>query len=154
MKIFIRSVVAAAGLLLVPALLLASGQVGRTTRDETSRILTLENAWNQAEANQDAQAITMLLADTFEYTDADGSYKNKQEWLQQVKSGSDHYETLANSGMVVHIYGSAAVVTGEYHERVKLHGKSVTRSGRFTDTWIQQNGEWKCVSSQATPIVP
>jgi hypothetical protein len=25
-------------------------------------------------------------------------------------------------------------------------------SGRFTDIWIQRNGEWKCVASQATLI--
>jgi hypothetical protein len=54
--------------------------------------------------------------------------------------------------MFVQIYGTVAVVTGEYQEKLKLAGKSVRDSGRFTDVWIQQGGEWKCVASQATLI--
>jgi hypothetical protein len=57
---------------------------------------------------------------------------------------------LGNSKTEIHVFGVAAVVVGEYHEKVKLAGKTVSRSGRFTDTWIQQNGQWKCVASQST----
>jgi len=77
---------------------------------------------------------------------------NKRQWLANINNEADQYEQLGNSGMTVHLYGNAAVVTGEYHEKVKVRGKAVARSGRFTDTWIQQNGEWKCVASQATLI--
>ncbi len=31
-------------------------------------------------------------------------------------------------------------------------GKPYTRRARFTDTWIKQNGQWKCVASQSTLI--
>ena len=79
---------------------------------------------------------------------------NKSQWLAHVKDEVDQYEQLGNSGMVVHVYGNAPVVTGEYREKIKVRGKAVVRSGRFTDTWIQQNGEWKCVASQATLISP
>jgi hypothetical protein len=138
---------------LLPVVLLGFAQ-SQSSNDVKNRILTLENSWNQAEVKQDAQAISMLLADTFQYTDADGSTKNKKEWLAQVQSGSDHYEQLGNTNMVVQLYGSAAVVTGQYQERVRLHGKPITRSGRFTDTWIEQSGSWKCVASQSTLITP
>ena len=126
----------------------------QSTNDAKNRILALENAWNQAEVRQDSQAISMLLADTFQYTDSDGSFKNKKEWLSQVQSGADHYEQLGNSKMEVQLYGTTAVVTGRYQERVRLHDKPVTRSGRFTDTWIEQAGTWKCVASQSTLMTP
>jgi hypothetical protein len=52
----------------------------------------------------------------------------------------------------VHLYGTVAVATGIYQDKIKEKGKAVVRSGRFTDTWMQQNGEWKWVASQATLI--
>ena len=142
-----------AGCVLLMAMCLVVGaQNGRVANDESARILSLENAWNQAEVKHDARALSLLLAETFEYTDSDGSFMNKSHWLAHVKNEVDQYEQLGNSGMTVHVYGNAAVVTGEYREKIKVRGKAVVRSGRFTDTWIQQNGEWKCVASQATLI--
>jgi hypothetical protein len=119
---------------------------------ESRRILLLENAWNQAEVKHDMEALNLLLADTFTYTDDDGSFMNRSEWLTHVKNGVDQYEQLGNTAMTVHVYGNAAIVTGEYHEKIKIRKTAVLQSGRFTDIWIKKNGEWKCAASQATLI--
>jgi len=133
--------------------LVASPQNGRVD-DDSSRILALESAWNYAELKHDSRALSMLLAETFKYTDADGSFMNKSEWLTHVTKEADQYEQLGNSSMIAHVCGSAAVVTGRYREKINVQGKMVTRSGRFPDTWIHQNAEWRCVASQATLISP
>jgi hypothetical protein len=52
----------------------------------------------------------------------------------------------------VHIYGEAAVVNGIYRDKGTEKGKPFSRRGRFTDTWIHQNGTWQCVASQSTLI--
>jgi ketosteroid isomerase-like protein len=122
--------------------------------DESGRILALEKAWNEAGLKHDARALSMLLAETFAYTDSDGTFMERSQWLAHVKNEVDQYEQLANSGMTAHVYGSAAVVTGKYHEKIRVEGKVIVRAGRFTDTWIQQNAEWKCVASQATLTNP
>jgi len=127
--------------------------MGQTrTAADAARILSLENAWNGAEVNHDVRSLDLLIADTFVYTDEDGAFLNKSEWLAEIRNQVDQYEQLANSGVTVIIYENAAVVTGEYKERIKIKGKMVLRSGRFTDTWVRRNGEWKCVASQATLI--
>jgi hypothetical protein len=33
-----------------------------------------------------------------------------------------------------------------------VKGKPISRRGRFTDTWVKQNGTWLCVASQNTLI--
>ncbi len=102
-----------AGCILLMAMCLVVGaQNGRVANDESARILSLENAWNQAEVKHDARALSLLLAETFEYTDSDGSFMNKSHWLAHVKNEVDQYEQLGNSGMTVHVYGNAAVVRG------------------------------------------
>ena len=44
---------------------------------EKSRILQLENLWNEAELTNDASALEMVLADDFIMTVGDGSTLNK-----------------------------------------------------------------------------
>jgi hypothetical protein len=132
----------------LPVLMLAQSRVAT----DTARILALENAWNDAEMHRDIASLDLLIADTFVYTDEDGAFLNRSEWLNEIRTQSDQYEQLANNGVAVVIYENAAVVTGEYKERVKIKGKLILRSGRFTDTWVRRNGEWKCVASQATLI--
>jgi ketosteroid isomerase-like protein len=141
-----------AGCMLLAAMVVALAQSDRAAKDESARILSLENAWNQAEVHHDIGALRSLLADSFVYTESDGSFYNSDEWLAHVKSEADQYDLLGNSKMEVHLYGSAAVVTGEYREKIKVGGKMALHTGRFTDTWIQESSQWKCVASQTTLI--
>ncbi len=54
--------------------LAADAQNARVTGDESARILSLESAWNQAEAMHDTGAMGLLIADVFEYTNSNGSF--------------------------------------------------------------------------------
>src|SRR5262249_39576613 len=117
------------------------------TAQEPSRILALENAWNNAELHNDAAAVQMLLADDFVMTVAEGKLYNKAQILASVKDKSYSPEVLESSGMVVHSYGHTAIVTGAYHEKGVDKGKPWERRGRFTDTWVFLNSKWQCVAS-------
>src|SRR5215469_9511401 len=115
--------------------------------DDKSRIIALENSWNQAELHNDAHAVDMLLADDFVMTVADGYTMNKAAMLASVRDTSYRPEVLQSENMEVHMYASTAIVTGAYLEKGKDKGKSYERRGRFTDTWINLGGEWRCVAS-------
>jgi hypothetical protein len=127
----------------------ATAQQEKGTNDQTARILSLENSWNDAEKNHDANALNLLLGETFDFTDDDGRYMNKRQWLAHITKEEDHFEVLGNSRMAVHLFDNVAVATGVYRSKM---GTGRLLSGRFTDVWIQRNGEWKCVASQATLI--
>jgi ketosteroid isomerase-like protein len=136
-------------LLLLGATSVTSGQTARPS-PEQSKIIALENAWNQAEEHKDVNALESLLASSLVYIDYDGSIMNKQEFIQSVKSPSLHPEQIVNESMTAHVYGGSAVVTGVYREKGTKTGKPYLRRGRFTDTWVFQNGSWVCVASQST----
>jgi len=125
------------------------GQVGSRESDR-ARVLSLENAWNEAEKNKDGKAIDALLAASFVYTDSDGEMMNKQEFLASIMAPSYHPEQIVNDTMRAQPYEHAVVVTGTYRERGTEKGKPYTRRGRFTDTWVQENGAWLCASSSET----
>jgi ketosteroid isomerase-like protein len=117
---------------------------------EQSKILALENAWNQAEEHKDTKALESLLDASLVYVDYDGSMMNKTQFIASVKAPALHPEQIVNESMTAHVYGDSAVVTGVYREKGVSNGKAYLRRGRFTDTWVYQRGAWVCVASQST----
>jgi hypothetical protein len=49
-------------------------------------------------------------------------------------------------------YDHVVVVTGRFREEGTEKGKRYIHRGRFTDTWVQENGAWLCAASQETLI--
>ena len=55
-----------------------------TFAQDKTKIIALENSWNQAELHNDAHAVDMLLADDFVMTGADGYTLNRAAMLASV----------------------------------------------------------------------
>jgi ketosteroid isomerase-like protein len=146
-----RAKVATCALFFVASLLVA-GQTAPDADSERTKILALENAWNQAEEHKDVKALDGLLASTLVYIDYDGTAMNKTEFIASVKAPSLHPEQIVNESMTAYVYGDSAVVTGVYREKGVNKGKPYLRRGRFTDTWVKQNETWVCAASQSTLI--
>ncbi|HEY1924241.1 MAG TPA: nuclear transport factor 2 family protein [Candidatus Acidoferrum sp.] len=142
-------------LLLTIALLLSSSspfaQEKAASADEI-QIRQLERAWNQAEANQEVKEVSNLVDDTLAYTDYDGSFMNKTEYLKWVAAPEQKADHLYDEGLTVHVYGNAAVVNGIYRESGTNKGKHYTIRSRYTDTWIKRDNIWRCVASHSTLI--
>ena len=134
-------------LLAAPAL---GAQNGVRLDPEQARILTLENAWNQAVQQKDAQALKMLLAPDLIYVEYDGTLMNKAEYLASVESPSMHPVRIVNEGVTVRLYGMVAVVNGVCRESGVKKGKAYELRERFTDTWVRRSDSWICVSSEST----
>ena len=116
------------------------------------RVLSLENAWNEAEKHKDGKALDALLASSFAYTDSDGSFLSKKEFLASITASSYHPDQIINEAMRADPYDHVVIVTGTYREEGTEKGKHYVRRGRFTDTWVQENGSWLCAASQETVL--
>jgi len=141
--------------ILAIAILLSTSTLNMIAQDQSSdksMILALESAWNQAELHHDANAIAAIMADTFISVDHHGAILNKSQYLAGVKDLSFHPEEIANSETSVYLYGDVAIVTSAYRTKGTDNGKPFVHHGRFTDTWVRQNREWKCVADQETLI--
>jgi hypothetical protein len=148
-----RRLTASAGVLLL-AFLLMGVQAAKTADDKSQTVINLENAWNYAEERHDGDALRLLLAETFVYTDYDGTIMDRDQWLRKVQGLSKDYRHLSNVEQNARVYGDAVVVIGIYLEKMKIKGKDADRRVRFTDTWIFQNSHWECVASQSTLTAP
>lgn len=144
-----KAVLCACLVLAVVSLAVARQYNGGAGADE-NRILALENAWNSAEQQKDTKVLDELLSNSLSYTDYDGTFMNKAEFLASVSSPNLHPEAITNESVTVHTYGSTAIATGVYREKGTLNGKGYSRRERFTDTWVNENGVWHCVAGQST----
>ncbi|HTQ95267.1 MAG TPA: nuclear transport factor 2 family protein [Candidatus Acidoferrum sp.] len=137
------------GLLMVVLLFSAPSWLVAQDGDKL-RVLALENAWNEAESHNDIKALSALLAPNFVYTDAEGSFMDKQQHLASIHASRS--TQIVNEGMKAESYGDAMVVTGSYREQGTENGKAYTHRGRFTDTWVKKDDQWLCAASQETLI--
>ena len=137
-------------LLALPSLPFAQ-DVSRAQGDET-KIIALENLWNQMQINHDADTMGKLLDSDFVLTDYDGTVKSKAQFLASIRDNSTQLTVEVSDDMKLHRHGDTVVVTGATREKGNEKGKPFSHQGRFTDTWIKKDGQWLCIASQLSLI--
>jgi ketosteroid isomerase-like protein len=135
-----------------PALLLSlflspEANSGAPQADDASKVVAMENLWNQMQLSHDAPAMEKMLDEDFVLTDYDGSLLGKSQFLESIKDPSIKLTLEMSEGMKLHQHGITVVITGATREKGTQNGKPFAHNGRFTDTWIKKDGRWLCVAS-------
>jgi ketosteroid isomerase-like protein len=137
--------------LIILAVLLSSlalPRISAQSEGDESKVIALENLWNQMQVAHDADAMSKMLDADFVLTDYDGSVMNKSDLLTSIRDTSNQLTTEVSEGMKLFRHGNTVVVIGATHEKGTLNGKPYQHRGRFTDTWIKQDAQWLCIASQ------
>jgi len=85
-------------LLLVLCCLPFAQSNSRAQGDET-KIIALENLWNQMQLHHDAEAMGKLLDDDFVFTDYDGTVMSKLQFLESIRDKSYELSVEASDNM-------------------------------------------------------
>ncbi len=117
------------------------------------QVLALEKAWNQAYKAGDIKALSAILDNSLVLVEDDGSLKTKSEFLATVKSTNVNEEQVAPESLTVRVFGNTAIAIGVIAVKEAKGGKTVTHRERFIDTWINRDGKWMCIATNATPMV-
>jgi ketosteroid isomerase-like protein len=139
------------GLLMVWGGAIAQQKSAAGGGDEAA-LKAIEEKWDAANMKGDTATLAAIFVDSFISTNSEGKTRTKAEVLAQVKSGEIKYDTSKVEDMKVYVYGDAAVVNGRWKAKFVEKGKPVDTTERFTDTYIRQNGQWRCVASQGSTI--
>lgn len=147
-----RMMVLSVAVLLFSSALAPAPAQKNSANDEGGRIQALEIAWNHALEAKDAQALSMLLANTLLSVDIDGSVQSKSEFLASIKAPDYHPSQAVTEQSSVQVYGDSAVVVGVFRVKGTDKGKPYQHRERFVDTWIKIDGNWQCVATTSTLI--
>lgn len=114
-----------------------------------AQVLALEKAWNQAYKAGDVKALAAILDNSLVLVEDDGSLKTKSEFLATVKAATGNEEQVAPESLTVRVFGNTAIAIGVIATK---DAKGVKHRERFIDTWINRNGSWICIATDATPM--
>ena len=116
-------------------------------------LIRIQHDWAEARMKGDSSYTQRLEAENCTVVWPDGSIVNKREDLKSM-TGDIVFTEFKIDDLQVRLYGDTAIVVGQgtirAHERKQnlLGGKFV-----WTDTFVKQNGAWKVVASQVTPVL-
>jgi ketosteroid isomerase-like protein len=145
----------AATCVVVGALILCSAALAQqkaSSASDDATLRALEDKWAAALLKADTNALATILADTWVVTYVDGKVDNKAGELAALRAGTLKVSAYKNDDVRVFLYGDAAVVTGRASMKGLENGKAIDLVMRWTDMFVRQNGQWKAVATQGTPI--
>jgi ketosteroid isomerase-like protein len=113
-----------------------------------------ENRWEASYAAHNASVAQSFVANDFVGVYWDGKVMGKSGIISEIKKDKDTYKSAVNEKLSVHTYGpGVAVVVGTAREKgTGKDGKAFDRTFRFTDTWVERNGQWQCVASHVMKL--
>lgn len=107
--------------------------------------------WFAALTRPGTGPIDSLLADEWRYTNYDGLFRGKAEYLAWAAEAMDSLSFVGPYDVEVNQYGNVAICFGGY--RV-LHGsESDSLELRFSGVWIRKNDLWECVIHHNSRVV-
>jgi len=110
----------------------------------------MEQAWLDAEKNNDAAAFEQIVADDWIAVNPDGKSQTKAERAAEIKAA--HISSATMGDMKVRVFGDTAVVTGTDDEITMTDGKKSSDHYVWTDVFLKRNGKWLAVASQTAQI--
>src|SRR5438445_13782156 len=128
MKFFALTAILALALYPAPA---AQDKAG--SADEI-QVRQLERAWNQAEMKQEVGAVDNLVADSLVYTDYDGTFMHKKEYMKWVVDPDQKADHTYDERLHVQVSGTGAVATGLHRETCTNQRKRYVVRSRYPDT--------------------
>lgn len=138
--------------LMVCCRLITPGAAAQTSNSsaEGAKIVALERMWNQAQLVRDAVAVASMIGDKFINTEYDGEVSDRGKFLADFADPKFQPSLMSIDNVKVELYSNTAIVTGSYHTKGTYGAKPYDHVGRFTDTWLFQDGKWLCVASHTS----
>jgi ketosteroid isomerase-like protein len=116
------------------------------------QINELGQAFAKAQQNGDLAALQELLTEDFRLVGPLGFVLDKQQWLQQYRSGALRITSLDWDDVDVRDYGEVAVAIGHQHQEAEYDGKPAGGDFRVTQLAIRRNGGWALAGMHLSPI--
>lgn len=106
-----------------------------------------------AMVKDDAGFVEKTMGDNWVWTMANGMMTTRRQLLDDIKSHKYKFTAASIDDLKVYVYGSTAIVTGKQTVKGTFSGQDIGGTERFTDTFINQNGQWKVVATHNSPLM-
>ncbi len=120
--------------------------------DNGAKIIALDKQRMEAMCRRDIPALNALLADDLVYTHSSARLDSKQSLIKGMESGTTVYTSVEPSDVKAQDFGDTVVLTGAARIQVTTNGRPIQFGVRFTDIYVNKNGQWQMVAWQSTRL--
>lgn len=121
--------------------------------DIEKALFQIEKDGAVAMVKNDVSFIERVMADDWMWTMSNGMMIGRADLIKDVKAGNYKFEDASMSDLHANVYGDTAVVMGNQTVKGKYKGQDVSGTEAFTDTFVNLNGQWRCVATHNSPVM-
>jgi hypothetical protein len=138
------------GMFLLTILIRLSAQ----NTDDLSKLKELNARFINNFVTNDTAAHSKIIHKNFVCITSDGRYLNRGDYLAGWAHGFDGFKYWDYRNENIKLFGNTALVHSQNKYIVVREGKEITGMSMYTDVYVKENGEWKCVQAQITKVSP
>ena len=118
----------------------------------TSEINDLEDRRYAAMVDADLDALDELLSDDVMYAHSDATVDSKASYLEILRNGTLVYHSLEHTTEAVVSRPGVVIVGGAMSGSIHMNGAAKTLNSRVAAVWVAEDGRWRLLAFQPTPI--
>ncbi len=125
----------------------------KQSSEDEQALIKIQHEWAEARVKGDSSYTRRLEAENCTVVWPDGSIVNKRDDLKSM-TGDIVFTEFKIEDLQVRLYGDTGIVVGQGTIKAR-DGKQNLLGGKFvwTDTFMKQQGVWKVVASQVSPVL-
>jgi hypothetical protein len=116
-------------------------------------LLTLNQKLSEAEQQGDIQTLDQLVADDYLGVEATGGLLTKQIVLNRFSAPELVIHSHQTSEVEVRMFENVGILIGRVTMKGLYSGEPFSGEFRYTDVYLNRNGQWQVVGSQMTPLI-
>jgi ketosteroid isomerase-like protein len=103
---------------------------------------------------QNVAAHEKIIHEDFICIENSGAIVNRDDYLKAWAHdyADGNFTSFSYTDECIRIFGNAALVRSRTVYTKNKSGEVIEGNTIYTDTYVKQNGEWKCVQAQITPV--
>lgn len=128
-------------------------QQGHAASDpDAAALIAINRQFIQNFLHNDTIEHTRIIHSDFLFIGKDGSLHDRKEYMAGWAHGYDQklIPEFVLEEVQVRIFGEMALIVAKTRDKTMKDGQWTDGETRYTDTYIKEKGEWKCVQVQLT----
>ena len=124
----------------------------KTSSVDAARLIAINRQFIQNFINNDTVEHNKIIHSDFLFIGKDGSLHNRKEYMAGWAHGYDPklIAEFVLEEVQVRILGEMALIVAKTRDKTMKDGQWTVGETRYTDTYIKEKWEWKCVQVQLT----
>lgn len=123
-------------------------------QDDLQKLKALNAKFIHNFVTNDTASHSKIIHPDFVCLRSDGQYVNRKDYLLEWAHGYDGFKYWDYRDERITVFGTTALVRSQNKFIFVKDGKEVSGMATYTDVYIKEHGEWKCIQAQIGKVTP